>query len=107
MFWLEEIQEGYYELTFGDGMFGKALQDGATIYCDYVVSDGQVANGIKGNNSFKFTGVVVDTFGTTITVRPTVTDVSTTDGGAPIEDVPSIKFSTQVLWFTKPLCNHK
>ena len=104
VFWLEEIQEGYYELTFGDGMFGKALQDGATIYCDYVVSDGQVANGIKGNNSFKFTGVVVDTFGTTITVRPTVTDVSTTDGGAPIEDVPSIKFRAPKFYGSQNRC---
>ena len=27
MFWLEEVENGHYEITFGDGLFGKKLVD--------------------------------------------------------------------------------
>ena len=36
VYWLEEVDESYYELTFGDGYFGKKLQNGARIFVTYI-----------------------------------------------------------------------
>ena len=104
VFWLEEVKEGFYELTFGDGLFGKALEDGARVYCDYIVAGGEDGNGIKGTTSFVFSGLAVDSFGNVITARPIVTAVNTTDGGAPIEDVPSIKFRAPKFYGSQNRC---
>ena len=92
VYWLEEVDKKYYELTFGDGLFGKKLQNGAKIYVTYLVSDGELANGIKGVGNYSFIGSVFDSDGTRVTTRPTITDVTPTEGGSEIEDIGSIKF---------------
>ena len=92
VFWLEEVEGATYELTFGDGLFGKALVDGAKVYIHYIVSSGAVANGIQGVSNFDFVGRVYDTTGTRITIEPTIASASKTDGGSDIESVSSIKF---------------
>ena len=48
VYWVEEVDESFYELTFGDGYFGKRLQNGAKINISYIVTNGQKANGIHG-----------------------------------------------------------
>ena len=53
---LEETNEEYYELTFGDGYFGKALKDGAKIFVTYLVSNGELANGINCLANFAYGG---------------------------------------------------
>ena len=59
IYFTQEIQDGEYELIFGDNYFGKKPQDipggdGTTISTSYIVTDGESGNGI-GNLSFSGT----------------------------------------------------
>ncbi|QIN96925.1 baseplate wedge subunit [Synechococcus phage MA10] len=91
-YWLEEVEDGRYELTFGDGLFGRKLQDGAKIFVNYIVTKGEAGNGVSSTTKFSFVGRAVNQNNVQITDRPTVTAVTTSQGGAAIEDVSSIKF---------------
>lgn len=43
-YFLEEVENQQFQLTFGDGVVGAALVDGNIIIIDYVLSDGSAAN---------------------------------------------------------------
>ena len=92
VFWTEEVEDGYTELVFGDGIFGKKLQNGARIKVKYIISSGELGNGIRGTSAFNFSGRVIDSYGGAVTGKPTVSEVGTTLGGSTREDVASIKF---------------
>ena len=92
VFWLEEVNDGRYELTFGDGLFGKSISNGSVINVTYLVTNGSVGNGITGTPNMTFIGKTTDESGSVITERPTVTSLTQTTGGAEIEDIASIKF---------------
>ena len=42
-------------MIFGDGVFGKALEDGNVVEMSYIVSSGSDGNGV---NSFSFSGSI-------------------------------------------------
>jgi hypothetical protein len=44
-YFLQEVEDQKYEITFGDGIIGNALVDGNIVIVDYVLSKGPVANG--------------------------------------------------------------
>lgn len=93
VYWLEEVDESYYELTFGDGYFGKKLQNGSKISVTYIVTNGTIANGIHGETNYSFIGQLIDTSGNAVVgVRPNILSASVTEGGADIESTSSIKF---------------
>lgn len=92
VYWVEEVENGYTQLVFGDGLFGRKLQNSAGITVRYIVSTGEVGNGIRGTGNFNFSGVVRDSFGTPVTTKPTITSVDPTQGGTGREDIASIKF---------------
>ena len=92
VYWLNEVDSGFYQLTFGDGYFGRKLQNGAKIHVNYVVSSGLLGNGVRGTSTFVFTGEVFDSFGGNVTTQPVVDAVEVSNGGAAIESIPSIKF---------------
>ncbi|MBI51749.1 MAG: hypothetical protein CL779_00830 [Chloroflexi bacterium] len=91
-YWLEEVSNGFYHLTFGDGYFGKKLQNGAKIFVNYVVTNGELGNGVQGSANYIFVGSVVDSYGTVVTTLPLVTEAPASEGGAAIESIPSVKF---------------
>ena len=93
VYWIEEANEQYYELTFGDGYFGKKLQNGAKIFINYLVSSGPSANGIQAASNFAYTGRTFTSDGVSLNQSSTVVDASVTQGGAQIESVEQIKFS--------------
>ena len=41
----QEVQDEKYEILFGDGFFGKKLENGQTITATYIVTDGLDGNG--------------------------------------------------------------
>ena len=92
VYWLNEVENGFTEIVFGDGLFGRSLKNGATIQVRYIVSGGTIGNGFRGTTNFNFTGNVVDSFGTPITLKPTISRLEPTQGGSTREDVASIKF---------------
>ena len=92
VYWVNEIDRGFYELTFGDGLFGKQLVDSAKIYVSSVVTSGPEGNGIQYNSSYNFVGSIFDSFGTRVISPVEVISVSKSEGGALAEDTSSIKF---------------
>ena len=92
VYWLDEDESRQYEITFGDGYFGKALPDGAIIHVNYIQTNGAFGNGVQGTNNFDFVGNLFDSNKTRVTTPASITEVGTSNGGADLEDVPSIKF---------------
>ena len=92
VYWVSEDESRQYELTFGDGYFGKKLPDGAMIHVTYIQTNGSAGNGVQGTNNFNFVGNLYDSNKVRVTTSANITEVVTSNGGADLEDVPSIKF---------------
>ena len=103
-YWVEEIDDQKYELTFGDGFFGKKLQNGARIFVSYVVTNGSLANGLRNNAQVNLVSRATTSSGAVITDRPTVTGFPTTEGGAEIESVGSVKFRAPKTYSAQSRC---
>tara|TARA_B100000963_G_scaffold213722_2_gene186344 strand:+ start:476 stop:2407 length:1932 start_codon:yes stop_codon:yes gene_type:complete len=98
IYFIQEVESEQYEIIFGDGIFGKELQDGNVIEVSYIVTSGSEANGI---NSFSFSGSVsyvrnsVEIFvtnGISLISSPT-----SSSGGESIESIDSIrKYAPQI-----------
>lgn len=83
-YFLKENEDGRYELEFGDGILGKALNDGNIVIIDYRTCNGTAAQG--ANN---FTSIdSIDGYS-----NVTVNHVSRAQGGGDKESVQSIKFN--------------
>ena len=84
VYFLQEGQDGLYEIYFGDNVLGKRPENGNVITIEYAVTDGPDANGaskfsladnVQGNSD------------------ATVTTVTRASGGSEREDIQSIKFN--------------
>jgi hypothetical protein len=87
VFFIQATLEGSYEIIFGDGVFGKALQNQSTILVTYRVSNGAAGNGIRSFNIDKDLGAYNSVAATTA-----VTTVATSTDGDDIESLDSIRF---------------
>ena len=92
VYWIEETGEQYYELTFGDGFFGRKLKNGAKIFVHYLVCDGERGNGIQATQNFRFIGKTETSEGNVVSVPANINSASVSQGGASIESIESIKF---------------
>ncbi len=92
VYYLQEIENERYELLFGDNKFGKALDEGNYITANYIVSNGDSANGI---NQFTFAGRLTYTRNSVeYTVTSGISLLTTgliSSGGEQIESVESVK----------------
>ncbi len=89
VFFLQEIEDEYYEIFFGDGVFGKKLEDGNYVEVTYVTNSGEEANGADG---FSFSGRIFDNNGGLVTSDLSLVTVnSPAFGGKSIEAIESIK----------------
>jgi len=84
VYFIKEIDNGLYELNFGNGVVGTALSPGNVSTLDYFVSSLEKTNNVK---SFVYNGV------TLLGSNLTVTTVSNSSGGAAPEAISSIKFN--------------
>ena len=91
-YWIEESGNGFYELIFGDNLFGYKPADGAKIFVSYLVSSGPLANGIQNTQNYKFVGNISDSYGIALNEVGQVVSVATSFGGANIEGISSIKY---------------
>ena len=64
VYFLTETEDARYELTFGDDVIGKKLEDGEVINISYVKTHEADANDI---NEFEFVGELMDQYGRDIT----------------------------------------
>ena len=85
VFFLQEAEDGQYEIYFGDGVIGKKLDDGNIINVSYVVTNKTEANGAT---SFTLSGSISGFTDITVTVN------SSAQGGAEPESLQSIKRNT-------------
>ena len=85
VYFLQEAEDGQYEIYFGDGVIGKKLTDGNIISISYVVTNKTEANGAT---SFSLSGSISGFTDVTITVN------SSAQGGAEPESLQSIKTSS-------------
>ena len=92
VFFLQEIEDERYELIFGDGFFGKKLEEGNFINVNYITSNGDSANGVS---QFNFAGrLTYNRNSIEYTVTSGISLLTTgliASGGESIESVESIK----------------
>ena len=88
---MQEVQDEKYELMFGDGLFGRKLENNQTITARYIVTDGETGNGAS---EFSFQGTFSNQVGALIQPNDnvTVTTVQSSSNGAEVEDLASIKY---------------
>ncbi len=90
IFWIKEIDEELYEITFGDGNLGRALEIGNIVHLDYFVSNKDLPNGARVfnyNGSTLLSGASVQV----ITTSPA-------SNGADKEDIDSIRFNAPKIY---------
>lgn len=83
VYWIEEGQDGYYQLIFGDDVIGKKLTAGNIVIIEYLASKGSAPNGAR-------------TFTCSINLAsaaPVTTLVAEASGGADRESIDSIRFN--------------
>ena len=94
---IQEVQDERYELLFGDGIFGKKLENEAKITVQYIVTDGKEGD---GPSNFTFSGSVENADGVSmeLTTTPSVNTVSRASNGGNIESLDSIKYYAPRLY---------
>ena len=97
IFLLQEVQDERYEILFGDGYFGRPLENNAVITVRYIVTDGKAGNGAA---RFDFQGNFVDDSNIRVVPTDTITvnTVQKASNGGDIENVSSIKYFAPRLY---------
>lgn len=97
IFLIQEISDERYELLFGDGIFGKKLEDGSVIEVSYIVTDGSSGN---GPTNFSYTGTVTNSNGNSFlpTNTVSVTTNQSAINGSDIESIDSVKYYAPRLY---------
>jgi len=93
----QEVQDEKYEILFGDGLFGKKLENSSIITARYIVTDGETGN---GPSNFSFQGSFTKSDNTLFTPSDniTITTISNASNGGEVEDVSSIKYFAPRLY---------
>ena len=84
VYFLQEVENGRYEVYFGDGVLGKKIEDGNIIILDYIVTNRNEANGAS---VFTLNGTIGGLSDVTIT-----TNINASNG-ADAESISSIKYN--------------
>jgi hypothetical protein len=86
VYFLQEVENEQFEIYFGDGVIGQAVQDGNVILVSYILSSGTEANGAT---TFVPAGTVAEYQNYLLNV----TTLANSAGGADPETIAEIKFS--------------
>ena len=97
IFLAQEVQDEKYEILFGDGLFGRKLENKSIITATYIVTDGETGN---GPSNFSFQGSFIKSDNTLFTPSDTISisTVQNASNGAEVEDVSSIKYLAPRLY---------
>ena len=93
----QEVQDEKYEILFGDGLFGKKLENSTVVTARYIVTDGEEGN---GPSNFSFQGSFTQSDKTLFTPSENIeiTTVTNASNGAEVEDVSTIKYFAPRLY---------
>jgi hypothetical protein len=88
---IQEVQDEKYELLFGDGYFGKKLENGSIITVTYIVTNGKEGN---GSSQFSFAGTIKDSSDIVVIPSNTISinTIQKSQNGSDIESIDSIKY---------------
>jgi hypothetical protein len=94
---IQEVQDEKYELLFGDGYFGKELENNTVVTARYIVTDGEEGNGAS---IFAFQGNFVDASNQRVipSNRIRVNTIDRARNGGNIEPISSIKYFAPRLY---------
>ena len=94
---IQEVQDEEYQILFGDGIFGKKLDNGAVITASYIISSGLNGNGAT---NFSFSGSLTNNKNSAIMPEKTIaiTTINSSTNGADIEAVDSIKYFSPKIY---------
>ena len=84
VYFLQEVENGRYEVYFGDGALGQPIADGNIVILDYVTCNRDAPNGAS---TFTLSGSIGGFSSATITT------VSNANGGTGPESISSIKYN--------------
>ena len=91
-YFLQEVEDGQYEVYFGDGVTGKKPIDGNIVILDYVVTNGSEADGASTFTPASSVGGYSDV---------TALTTASAAGGGDAETVDSIKFNAPLKYATQ------
>ncbi len=105
VYYIQEVEDERYKIFFGDGIFGKSLKDGNFIPINYIITNGDSANGV---NSFTFSGRLTyirnaETYTVTSGISLITTELSSS-GGEVIESTDSIKKFAPRIYASQNRC---
>ncbi len=89
VYFLQEVENGQFEIYFGDGVVGKKPIDGNIVILDYVITNGEASEGASIFTSASSIGGYSNI---------SVTTVSSASGGGNAETVDSIKFNAPLKY---------
>ena len=94
---IQEIQDEKYEMLFGDGYFGRPLENNAVVTVRYIITEGKAGN---GPSTFDFQGNFIDESGVRVIPNDTIniTTIQKAINGGDIENVSSIKYFAPRLY---------
>lgn len=90
VYFIQESEDSKYEIYFGDGIVGKALENGNVISVEYLMTNGELANNC---NQFSFVGGVSSPY--VKSVKPLMSNTGQqirSFGGTSPESTQSIKY---------------
>ena len=89
LYLIQEIEDEKYELMFGDGIFGTALETGNIVEATYIITNGKQGNGV---NNFSFAGRLRDNSDRVVTTGVNaITPNDRSLGGDDIESIDSVR----------------
>ena len=89
VFFITTDDKGYYEILFGNGTYGRALENGNYIEISYVENNGEL-----GNDARQFSYIGDDLIGEDLSVVDvTINTESNSDGGRGEETLEELKFN--------------
>ena len=91
-YFLQEIEDGKFEVYFGDGITGKKPIDGNIVILDYVVTNGTAADGANAFTPASSVGGYSNV---------TALATASASGGGDAESVDSIKFNAPLKYAAK------
>ena len=99
VFFLDEIEDGRYEILLGDGVLGRKLEDQSTISVSYMTTSGPESNGVS---TFVFTGVLENPNGVSpASFTTSITSSVASTGGEEMETTQKIKYTAPKSYGTQ------
>lgn len=95
---VSEAYNGYPELRFGNGVIGKALENGNIVIVDYYISSGAAGNSVRG--PFRINDTTIPNLVRGVTATPDANTVSSA-GGENVESIEDIRYLAPLTYGTQ------